>query len=279
MVKYNDALKKYYEDRWATCEVDYQPEAVKKVAEKLFALKPKYEGYWNVPWFFIALSHLRECNNNFKGCLHNGELIIGTGRKTKLVPAGRGPFGTWQSAAEDALKIKGLDKEQDWSVGKTLFRLEGFNGYGYLTKKRSSPYLWSHTNWYADGSWDKGDPHGGKYVRDHVWADVYDTQLGVCAVLKELQALDPTIFAEPVEEEMDIEADVPEVEAEPGEVEQPLWKKITKWATGLGLPLGGLGGASMTFDAMTIGAALGGVILLSLMYVWAIPPIGKLRKW
>jgi lysozyme family protein len=91
------------------------------------------------------------------------------------------------------LAIKGYDKIKDWGVAPVLFMFEGFNGYGYRNKGVPSPYLWSHTNHYADGSWDD-DPKGGKYYADHKWSpDIYDSQLGVCAVLKCLIELDPTI--------------------------------------------------------------------------------------
>jgi lysozyme family protein len=192
-VSLTPALRKDYETKWRTCEIDYQPETVKAVARRILAVKQTCSGFWNIPWWFIALCWLRECNLNPKGCLHNGELIIGTDRKTKLVPAGRGPFATWHDATADALVIKSYHKVKDWGVAPVLFMFEGFNGFGYHNKGVPSPYLWSHTNHYADGSWDD-DPKGGKYIRDHVWSgDVYDSQLGVCAVLKALIELDPTV--------------------------------------------------------------------------------------
>jgi lysozyme family protein len=192
-MKYTPQVAAHYEQAWLTCEIDYEADKVKQQAQRVLANKGTYVGFWQVPWFFIGLCDLRECNLNPRGVIHNGELIIGTGRKTKLVPAGRGPFVTKRESIEDSLKLQGLDKETDWSVGKFWWRTEGYNGYGYYNKGVPSPYLFSHTNHYADGSWDS-DPRGGKFVADHVWkADVYDKQIGAMAVMKALVELDPTI--------------------------------------------------------------------------------------
>lgn len=56
-----------------------------------------------VPWDVIGVIHYRESSGSFAGVLHNGQKIIGTGKKTTLVPKGRGPFSTWEDAAVDAL--------------------------------------------------------------------------------------------------------------------------------------------------------------------------------
>jgi lysozyme family protein len=192
-MQFTPALAAEYENLWSTCAIDFDADQVRKQAERVLANKAVYSGFWQVPWWFIGLCDLRECNLNPKGCLHNGELIIGTGRMTSIVPKGRGPFATKQDSIRDSLQLEHLDSETDWSVGKTLFRLEGYNGFGYRNKGVPSPYLWSHTNHYADGSWDD-DPKGGKYIADHVWkADVYDKQIGACAVLKALCELDSSI--------------------------------------------------------------------------------------
>jgi lysozyme family protein len=137
------------------------------------------EAKTGVPWYFIAVTHMRESSNNFKGVLHNGEHIIGTGRKTRLVPKGRGPFSSWEEAAIDALRLKGLHKIKDWSLERVLYECERFNGWGYHNKGRVSPYVWAGTNHYVSG----------KYVADGVYDSGHvDTQLGVAIVLKKLEA-------------------------------------------------------------------------------------------
>jgi peptidoglycan hydrolase-like protein with peptidoglycan-binding domain len=56
-----------------------------------------------VPPQVTAVIHERESSGDLKGVLHNGEAIIGTGKKTKLVPAGHGSTGsTGKQAARRA---------------------------------------------------------------------------------------------------------------------------------------------------------------------------------
>lgn len=191
--KLTEAMRANYERKWLSCEVDYELDAVRSAAHRVLAVKEQCRGFWDIPWWFVALCWYRECNLHPKGCLHNGQLIIGTGRLTTIVPVGRGPFATWGAAARDALHLQGLDHATSWSLPFALFTFEGFNGFGYHNKGVPAPYLWSHTNHYADGSWDD-DPKGGKFIRDHVWdANTYDKQIGVCAILRILVDLDPTI--------------------------------------------------------------------------------------
>lgn len=138
-----------------------------------------------VPWAFVGVLHYREAACNMQGILHNGEKIIGSGKKTRLVPKGRGPFNTWMSSAVDALSIKGLKKgAQVWSVEMCLYQGERYNGWGYFYKKTPSAYLWSGTNQYTKG----------KYVADHVWdGNAVDKQMGIVPVMKRLQELDKEV--------------------------------------------------------------------------------------
>jgi lysozyme family protein len=108
-------------------------------AEKIIANRSRYElvsKATGVPWDVIGVIHYRESSNDFRGVLHNGQKIIGTGKKTTLVPKGRGPFSTWEEAAIDALANchPHLAKNKDWSIGNTLDKLESYNGLGYRNK-------------------------------------------------------------------------------------------------------------------------------------------------
>lgn len=164
-----------------------------RFADKIIANEARYRYVQNttgVPWFFVAALHMRESSCNFDGVLHNGEKIIGTGRETRLVPAGHGPFATWEESAVDALKLKDLHRVQEWSIERMLYSAEVYNGLGYLGKV-NSPYVWAGTTLEQTG----------KYVADHVWdPSAEDTQLGVAALLKRLaerrqdiaQALQPS---------------------------------------------------------------------------------------
>lgn len=155
------------------------------IARRILDHRSKYQAVerrTGVPWPVIAAIHNRESSLSFAGVLHNGERIIGTGRRTRLVPAGRGPFLSWESAAIDALTMPGhrLHQIKTWSVERILYECEKYNGWGYLGKC-NSPYLWSWTNQY----------HGGKYIRDHVFsAGAWDQQAGCVAVFKALIAAD-----------------------------------------------------------------------------------------
>jgi len=147
--------------------------AYERAAEYILKNKDKYipiERATTVPWQLVAALHWREASGSFAGVLHNGEKIIGTGRKTRLVPAGRGPFKTWTEAAIDAIKIKRSVYPPAWDMEGCAWFAETFNGMGYRNKGRVSPYLWSGTTLYTRG----------KYVSDGVYSSTaVDQQLGV----------------------------------------------------------------------------------------------------
>jgi len=150
--------------------------AIERAAKKCVAGMARYkavESQTGVPWAWIAAAHMRESGNDFRGVLHNGEHIIGTGRKTRLVPSGHGPFDTWEGAAIHALKLKNLDAGDFKTMEDHCWQWERFNGFGYADMGRPSPYVWSGTNIYSQG----------KYVRDGVYSSsTVDQQLGCYAV-------------------------------------------------------------------------------------------------
>jgi lysozyme family protein len=152
-------------------------------AAKIAANRSRYEVVakaTGVPWDVIGVIHYRESSNDFRGVLHNGQKIIGTGKKTTWVPKGRGPFSTWEEAAIDALANchPHLAKNKDWSLAPTLDLLEKYNGLGYRNKGLASPYLWVGTDQYTKGKYVAD----GKFDANHV-----DQQLGVAALLMKLR--------------------------------------------------------------------------------------------
>ncbi len=159
-------------------------------ANKIIAAELRYravQAATGVPWYFIGALHMRESSCSFDGVLHNGDRIIGTGGLTTRVPAGRGPFATWEASAVDALKLKDMHRVQSWSVARMLYQAEVFNGLGYVGKGINSPYVWAGTN----------HEQPGKYVADHVFdSDFDDPQLGVAAVLIRLAEKRPDIRAD-----------------------------------------------------------------------------------
>ena len=136
-----------------------------------------------VPWPVIAVIHERECSQNWAGSLAQGDPWD---RISVHVPAGRGPFRSWEDAAIDALSncAPYAARNKDWSIGGMLTKLEEYNGLGYAARGVPSPYVWSGTDQYRSG----------KYVRDGVYdANAVDRQLGCAGLLKAIIALDPTI--------------------------------------------------------------------------------------
>lgn len=162
-------------------------------ADRIIAGRGRYkavEAATGVPWRFVAVLHNRESSADFRGVLHNGERIIGTGRRTALVPKGRGPFASWEDSAVDVLKFKGFDKISDWSSERMCFCAESFNGWGYRNRRVPSPYLWSGSNHYVKG----------KYVADGKYdAGVVDRQLGCMVLYEYLRKIDVEPYVPPTD--------------------------------------------------------------------------------
>lgn len=173
-----------YKQLWDTMRIIRDDAELTRVSDKIRKYKDVYlevEKATGVPWQMVGVIHEREAGEQdigrFKGVLHNGEMIVGTGKKTRLVPARRGPFDTWHDAAVDAIKYEGFDKIKEWPVERQLWALEPYNGYGYRNKGIRSPYIWASTN----------HQQPGKYVADGVWSSTtMDTQVGCAALLRYL---------------------------------------------------------------------------------------------
>jgi lysozyme family protein len=131
-----------------------------------------------IPWYFVGIIHAMEASFNFDAHLHNGDPLD---KKTVHVPAGRPlvwlPPTDWPSSAEDALTIEGFANQTDWSLARTLYRMEAYNGFGSRRKGINTPYLWAFSNHYTKG----------KYVSDGKWnPDYVSTQCGGAVMLKAL---------------------------------------------------------------------------------------------
>ena len=173
-----------YRDQWNAMQIT-RPATVRGAAKRLFAAKDRYvtiEHMTGVPWWMIAVIHLRESDQDFRKSLAQGDRWD---RVSTHVPAGRGPFRSFEAAAYDALvTLKRLDLMIDWRLEKVLYQLERYNGWGYHWHRVPSPYLWGSTNIQRPG----------KYVRDRVWSSTaWDVQLGCAPVIRALMDLDPTI--------------------------------------------------------------------------------------
>jgi lysozyme family protein len=133
-----------------------------------------------VPWYFIAATHALEASFNFRAHLHNGDFPLSS--RTRQVPAGRPtkwlPPSDWESSAKDALRLLGFTGQQDWSLERTLYRLEAYNGLGYRGLGVPTPYLWCFSNHYERG----------KYVADGKFsATAKSQQCGAAVMLKLLE--------------------------------------------------------------------------------------------
>lgn len=177
------ALRSANELRWSKATVTRDFSAI---AKRLVAAKARYqavEAKTGVPWFVIAVIHMRESSQNWLRSLAQGDLWD---RVSVHVPAGRGPFKSWEEAAIDALVAcpPYLGRKKDWSLGATLVNLELYNGAGYANKGVPSPYLWAGTNQYGSG----------KYIRDGVYDPTHvDTQPGCAGLILAMREIDKSI--------------------------------------------------------------------------------------
>jgi lysozyme family protein len=194
--------------RWKNAKPTRGPEFT-KIAPKLVAAKARYqavEAKTGVPWFVIAVIHQRESSQNWSMSLAQGDPWSSV---STHVPKGRGPFPSWEAAADDALSVchPYAARWKDWSVGGTLCLLEQYNGLGYAAKGLPSPYIWSGTDQYVTG----------KYVSDGVFdPDAVDKQLGCAGLILTMQAFDPSItFGGVVAPRPDAPLPAPEAKPDP----------------------------------------------------------------
>lgn len=181
--------------RWNAAKITRGTE-LSPVAKRLCAAKDRYQiisAGTGVPWFVIAVIHERESSQRFDRQLGQGDPL---GEVSTHDPKGRGPFFNHPNdpPGQDAFYRAALDalidcqpyagRWKDWSPGGAMTLLEQYNGLGYASMGRPSPYVWSGTDQYVSG----------KYVADHVYdPNVVDRQLGCAGLIKAMMAIDPTI--------------------------------------------------------------------------------------
>jgi lysozyme family protein len=184
------ALKAANAKRWTACIVNSgNLRIIDGISGRLIAAKERYITValkTTVPWPVIAVIHERESSQNWLASLAQGDPFD---RVSVHVPKGRGPFPSWEAAAEDALVVcpPHAAKWTDWSMGGALSLLEQYNGFGYANRGIPSPYVWASTNQYSHG----------KYVADGKFdPNAVDRQIGCAALLKRMTMIDPTIIKE-----------------------------------------------------------------------------------
>ncbi len=178
-----NALSVANAQRWANAKLNRN---FASLANALVAAKPRYqavEAKTGVPWWAIAVIHMRESSQNWMRSLAQGDPWD---KASTHVPAGRGPFNSWEEAAIDALVNCGpyLARKTDWSTGAALANLELYNGAGYVNRGLPSPYLWAGTDQYKSG----------KYVADGKFdQNVVDVQPGCAGLLMAMMQIDSSI--------------------------------------------------------------------------------------
>src|SRR2546421_7580255 len=96
------ALKAANARRWADAKLtrNFASVAAHLVSPVAKARYQAVEAKTGVPWFVIAVIHERESSQDWTGSLAQGDPW---NRVSVHVPAGRGPFKSWEEAAVDAL--------------------------------------------------------------------------------------------------------------------------------------------------------------------------------
>lgn len=179
-----ETIKADYEKLFSTCAIrDKNRSEVAWYVTKL--TDPRYQQKWVAaaqevcaPWYFVAIIHAMEASFDFNAHLHNGDPLS---EQTVQVPAKRppkwNPPSDWVSSAKDALTFDGFADQADWSVARTLYRWESYNGFRSRRNGINTPYLWSFSNHYAKG----------KFVADGVWdPNAVSKQCGAATMLKAL---------------------------------------------------------------------------------------------
>lgn len=142
----------------------------------------------SVPWEFISLIHHMESGGDFSRHLYNGDPLTG---RTIHVPIGRplhpDPPYNWDDAAEDALEYMGYGEPKTWEIKDYLYRLEGYNGYGYQLHNVYTPYIWAGTNHYTKGRFEEKIENGVDHVIYN--PDEVSQQIGCAPILKLLMTM------------------------------------------------------------------------------------------
>lgn len=183
-------MKPSYRSRWPVYAHQWdamtllRPAVLKAVAQRIVKAKARYqaiEQVSGVPWFWIGPVHMRESDQSWARSLAQGDRWD---RVSVHVPAGRGPFSSFEAAAIDALQIEGLTQVKDWRLEKMLYFWEAYNGWGYFAHGLPSPYVFGGSSVQRPG----------KYVGDGRWsASTVDTQPGCASMLRAIMDLDPSV--------------------------------------------------------------------------------------
>lgn len=178
------ALRADYQRLFDTCQINPDnAKVVDRLASQIMQNETRYRAVADplgIPWYVVGVIHAMEASLDFGRHLHNGDPLT---QRTVNVPrgypkTGQAPF-SWETSANDALKLDKYPQWTDWSIPGILFKWESYNGWGYRQyhPEVKSPYLWASTNQYR----------AGKYVKDGLWSPTaVSKQIGAAAILRRL---------------------------------------------------------------------------------------------
>jgi lysozyme family protein len=193
-----DRSKLGYGNLWDKAKITSAPMAkttAQRIVNNKTWLKP-VEDETDVPWWLVGAWLYRESNLDFNTYLGNGQSLHHT---TTEVPRDRGPWGSFLEGAVDAIKYEHTQRgggfykigRDVWVLEYCLWASEEWNGEGYQRYGVNSPYVWSWTDLYA----------GGKFDRDgHFNPGLFDPQGGIAAILMALFEIDPTLMPKRIKE-------------------------------------------------------------------------------
>jgi lysozyme family protein len=184
---YND-MKDHYTNLCKAAKIDDTRKAeIKGIATRINNNKDRYmevQQKTNVPWFVIGALHYREANLNFLGHLHNGDNLL---MLTVDVPADRPTQRPWPPAGESLRQIwtdSAVDAMKEipkfsgaWSMQRTCWVMEMYNGFGCFWHDINTPYLWNYTNNYTKGGYSSDNHFEPDYVSKQ--AGLFTTMLGI----------------------------------------------------------------------------------------------------
>lgn len=152
---------------------------LKWIARQILKHKDRYDIVafkTGMPWYLLASLHSLEASMDFNTYIQNGDPLFnkeGDPIKTTHVPAGVGPYMSWEESCIAAFR----NKKGPWDLGSCLKFAEEYNGIGYRKRCVPTPYLWSYTDQYVKG----------KYKADHTYdPEAQSKQPGVAAIFKVL---------------------------------------------------------------------------------------------
>jgi len=162
-----------------------RPSAVNTIVTGLLIHRDRFltlQQATGVPALWVMPVFYRE-RPSFDAYLGNGDPLNAV---TTRVPAGRGPFATWEAGARDALELEHITQVEGWTWERLCYQWEAWNGFGPRAHGRPTGYVWSGTDQYQ----------GGKYIADGPggWSPgTWDSQLGCFAIAKAIAELDEVI--------------------------------------------------------------------------------------